>query len=67
MSAFFFGPLARTDARPPANRSAREAKATLQRQLAFKSPPLTDEERRRHWLAVHEQRLRDEGEVGLFG
>lgn len=66
MSAVPFVRIARTDAPPPANRAEREAKVASQRQLAFKSPPMTEGERRDFAVSVARQRMRDEGRVGLF-
>ena len=66
MSAFFFGRMARIDATPPANLAERQAKVASQRRLAFKSPPMTPEEKRRLAEEQRAQKAREYGVAGLF-
>jgi hypothetical protein len=69
MTAFYFGPIARVDALPRFDRSERQAKVASQRLLAFKSPPMDEDEKRRLADEIRAQKAREyavvEGE--LFG
>jgi hypothetical protein len=66
VSAFFFGPMARVNAVAPFDRTDRQAKATSQRQLAFKSPPMDEAEKRRLADELRAQKAREYGVDGLF-
>lgn len=59
MTAFFYRPLASRHALPPANRNERIAKVASQRLLAFKSPPMDEDEKRRLADEIRAQKARE--------
>jgi hypothetical protein len=63
---FRFVRIARVDALPRFDLTDRQAKVASQRQLAFKSPPMDEAEKRRLADEIRAQKAREYGVDGLF-